>query len=240
MDYIGILFLVIIGLHFWTGYKKGFILNLFESLKTIGLFIVAFALCKLVGLSLLDGNLGTSIIESLEKTLLSLNEPAFSTAATLENKDFILEEVWHLVPLPTSLSAGCKELVRGYIDAGEGLSIGYYIARSLAYYVTISIAFLSILIIGSIIVKIVLFIFAKISPKQSTLSRVLGGVVGVVRGLILISVICYVIAIVYSFAPSTGLGEFIQSCLDSKVGIFAFFFNHNFLTYLINLVLKSL
>lgn len=240
MDYIGLLFLVIILGQFLMGYKKGFIVNLFETLKTVGLLVLAFLLCKVVGNLFLEGSIGESIINTLKEALMGINEDAFGMVVTAENKEFVLNDAWPLVPLPSSLKDGCYDLVVSYMDAEIGLTIGDYVSKALASYVATSIGFLAILIFGSIACTVLLIIFKKFSGRKGTLSRILGGVVGAVRGLITVSIICYVISIVYSLAPSSGIGEFIDSCLNSEVGIFRFFFDHNFLTYIVGLILKSL
>ena len=49
MDYIGIVFLVILLIYFINGLRKGFLVNLFESVKTIVVLVLAFVFCKDVG-----------------------------------------------------------------------------------------------------------------------------------------------------------------------------------------------
>lgn len=240
MDYIGIVFLVIILGQFLIGYKKGFIVNLFETLKTVGLLILAFLLCKVVGNIFLEGSIGDSIINTLKDALMGINEDAFGMTVTVDNKDFILNDVWPLVPLPSSLKAGCYDLVVSYIDAEIGLTIGDYVSKALASYVATSIGFLAILIVGSIVCSILLSIFKKFTKHQGLIGKILGGLIGVVKGLISVSIICYAISLVYSMIPSTPVGEFIDTCLNHEVGIFRFFYENNFLTYIIGLILSNL
>lgn len=240
MDYIGLLFLVIVLGQFLLGYKKGFIVNLFETLKTIGLLILAFLLCKVVGNIFLEGSIGNSIISTLKDALMGINEDAFSMVVTSENKEFVLNDVWPLVPLPSSLKNGCYDLVASYMDAEIGLTIGDYVSKALASYVSTSLGFLAILIFGSIVCNVLLIVFKKFTKYQGMTSRILGGVVGLVRGLITVSIICYALSLIYSLIPSTGLGEFIDTCLNHEVGIFRFFYENNFLTYIISIILSSL
>lgn len=239
MDYIGIFFLAIIGIYFISGFRKGFIVNLLQSIKTIGVFILAIVFCKQIGAYLLETGIGVSIIEKFDSVLLGLNE-AFGTTVTVDNQQLLVENVWEYVPLPSSLHESCKNLVAVYIEEEMGLTIGYYISKALANYVTISIAFVLILLIGSIVFSIIIRIFKSLTKKQGFISRLLGGLVGIVRGLIIVSVFCYIISIVYSFGPSTSIGLFIENSLNHEVGIFRFFYEHNLVSYIINLVLGSI
>lgn len=240
MDYIGIIFLAIILIYFISGLKKGFVVNLLESIKTIGLFILAFILCKNIGAILLDTGFGTTVTEKFEGLLLGLNNDAFSIEVTLDNKDLIIGDVWNYVPLPSALSEGCQKLVAGYIQEELGLTIGFYIAKALAYYVMLSLGFILILLVGSIIFSLIIKIFKKLSTHQSFISRLLGGVVGLFRALITISIYCYIISIIYSIMPSNAIGQFIDNSLNHEVGIFRFFYEHNLISYIFNLILGSL
>lgn len=240
MDYIGIVFLVIIGLYFLGGWKKGFLVSLFESLKTIVLFILAIIFCKSIGLAMLDASIGLTVIERFEGVLLGIDEKAFSTIVTLENKELILEYVWDQVPLANVLGASGKELAISFMDQELNMSIGYYIAKVLANYVMIGAGFLVVLIVGSLVCSIVLFIAKKALKKKNVVGRLLGGAVGVVRGLITVSIICYAISIIYSMMPNTEIGTFIDSSLNNSVGISKFFYEHNFVTYIINIVIQNL
>ncbi len=239
MDIIGIVFLVIIGLYFVGGCKKGFIINLLESIKTILVFIFAFVFCKEAAIFLLEGSFGASVITMVEESLLGTNE-IFATIVNEENKTLIVDNVWEYVFIPSSFDAGCQELVNGYIEQELGLSIGYYIAKALAYYTMISLGFIGILIVGSLLFSIFILIFKKIFKKQGIFSRLLGGIVGIVRGIIFVSILCYIISIVYQIAPSSSLGEIINNSLNSDVGIFRWFYENNLVSYLLGLILKSL
>ena len=240
MDYIGIFFLVILGVYFIKGWKKGFIINLFESIKTIVLFVLAIVLCKSVGLMLLNASFGMAVIEKFESVLLGIDSKGFSTIVTLENKEFILEYMWDQVPLANVLGASGKELAISFMDNEVGFSIGYYVAKVLANYVMIGAGFLLVLIIGSLICSIILKIASKVNKRKSTLSKILGGGVGIVRGLITVSIVCYAISILYSMMPNNAIGQFINESLNSDVGISKTFYENNFVTYIINIVLKSL
>ena len=241
MDYIGIVCLVIIGLYFIKGFKKGFFVNLLESIKTIGLFILAIMFCEQLGASLLEGSIGASVIGSFENSLLGMNETGFSVVvSSTENLETAIDSVWGIVPMPDALNASCQDLVRSYVETNPGLTIGYYISKALASYVMVVIGFLLILVIGSLVAGILLAIIKKASKKQGFGSRFLGGLVGVVRGLITVSVLCYAVGIIYSFAPTSEVGLFIESSLNNEVGIFKFFYENNFVSMILNLVLESI
>ena len=239
MDVIGIIFLAIIALYFIGGCKKGFFVSVLESIKTIGVIILAIVFCETLAVYLLDGPVGAYFIETFEGVLSGLNS-GFDTIVTQENKDLLMSDYWKFVPISGSFDESCQALVNIYIDAEVGKSLGYYVAKSLAHYVTISVAFLGILIGGSIIISLIIFLLKKLSKKQSAFSRFLGGLIGIIRGFIFVSILCYAIGIVYSMMPDTSVGAFITSSLENEVGIFRWFYENNLITFIINNVLKNL
>ena len=239
MDVIGIIFLAIIALYFIGGCKKGFFISVLESIKTIGVIILAIVFCETLATYLLEGEVGAYFINMFEGVLRGLNS-GFDTVVTQENKELLMSDYWGFVPISGALDESCQALVDIYIDAEVGKSLGYYIAKSLAYYVTISVAFLAILIGGSIVVSLIIFLLKKLSKKQSAFSRFLGGLIGIIRGFIFVSILCYAIGIVYSMMPDTSVGAFITSSLENEVGIFRWFYENNLITFIINNVLTNL
>ena len=173
MDFIGILFLAVILIYFIGGLRKGFLVNLLESAKTIILFVIAFVFCKPVGASLHNAG----ILKSLSGDLLE--------------------------------------------------------------YASIILGFIAIFLIGSILFSLILFIVRRLVDTPSFGSRLLGGVIGILRALITIGLYCYIIGFVYNLMPNTIVGEFIEKSLNHEVGIFRFFYEHNFVELIFNLVVKK-
>jgi uncharacterized membrane protein required for colicin V production len=151
-----------------------------------------------------------------------------------------MSDYWNYVPISGALDESCQALVDVYMDAEIGKTFGYYVAKSLAHYVTISVAFIGILIGGSLVVSIIIFLLKRLSKKQSGFSRFLGGLIGIIRGFIFVSILCYAISIVYSMMPENVVGTFISDSLNNEVGIFRWFYENNLITYIINNVLKNL
>ena len=239
MDVLGILCLGFMAIYFINGCRKGFFVNLIESIKAIGVIILAIVFCETAGNYVLESSVGASIIETLEGVLSGINS-GFDTVVTQENKELLMSYYWNLVPISGSLDEGCQVLVNAYIDAEVGMSFGYYVAKSLAYYVSISIGFVGILILGNLAISLFLFILKRVNKKQSGLSRFLGGLIGLVIGFIFVSVACYVLGIVYSMNPDNSIGLFINECLNHEVGIFRWFYENNLINYIINNVLTNL
>ena len=173
MDYIGIVFLAILLIYFINGLRKGFLVNLLESLKTVILFIVAFVFCKPVGASLQ----GVGILSKLSGDLLE--------------------------------------------------------------YASIILGFITIYLVGTIAFGLILFIVKKLFNDPGAGSRLLGGVVGILRGLITIGLYCYVLGFVYDLIPESWFGEFINNSLNHEVGIFKFFYEHNFVEFIFNTIIKK-
>ena len=173
MDYIGIIFLAIILIYFINGLRKGFLVNLLESLKTVILFIVAFVFCKTVGASLQ----GVGILKNLSGDVLE--------------------------------------------------------------YASIILGFITIYLIGTIVFGLILFIVKKLFDDPGVGSRLLGGVIGILRALITVGLYCYIIGFVYDLAPESWFGSFISNCLNHEVGIFKFFYEHNFVEFLFNNVINK-
>ena len=80
----------------------------------------------------------------------------------------------------------------------------------------------------------------RVNKKQGGLSRFLGGLIGIVRGFIFVSVACYILGIVYSMNPDNSFGSFIGECLNNEAGIFKWFYENNLINYIINNVLTNL
>ena len=239
MDVLGILCLGFMAIYFINGCRKGFFVNLIESIKAIGVIILAVVFCETFGEYLLNGSVGTSIIKTFEGVLSGISS-GFDTVVTQENKDLLMSDYWNLVPISGSLDEGCQVLVNAYIDAEVGMTFGYYVAKSLAHYVTISLGFVGIIILGNLAISLLLFILKRVNKKQSGLSRFLGGLIGIVRGFIFVSVVCYVLGIIYSMNPDNSFGLFINECLNHEVGIFRWFYENNLINYIINNVLVNL
>ena len=239
MDVIGIIFLAIIALYFIGGCKKGFFISVLESIKTIGVIILAIVFCETLATYLLEGEVGAYFINMFEGVLRGLSS-GFDTIVTQENKELLMSDYWNYVPISGALDESCQALVDVYMDAEVGKSFGYYVAKSLAHYVTISVAFIGILIGGSLVISIIIFLLKRLSKKQSAFSRFLGGLIGIIRGFIFVSILCYAISIVYSMMPDTSVGAFITSSLENEVGIFRWFYENNLITFIINNVLANL
>lgn len=166
MDYIGIVFLVILLIYFINGLRKGFLVNLFESVKTIVVLVLAFIFCKDVG----QAFTGLGFLEKFSKEMIT--------------------------------------------------------------YASTIIGFIVIMLAGTILFGIVLFIVKKLTSEQGIGSRLLGGAVGVVRALITIGLYCYIIGFIYNLTPDSGIGNFINNSLNHEVGIFRFFYEHNLIEYI--------
>ena len=177
MDVLGILCLGFMAIYFINGCRKGFFINLIESIKAIGVIILAIVFCETAGNYVLESSVGASIIETLEGVLSGINS-GFDTVVTQENKELLMSDYWGLVPISGSLDEGCQVLVNAYIDAEVGMSFGYYVSKSLAHYVSISIGFVGILILGNLAISLFLFILKRVNKKNSGLSRFLGGIIG--------------------------------------------------------------
>lgn len=173
MDFLGILFLAVILIYFIGGLRKGFLVNLLESAKTIILFIIAFIFCKPVGNAL------------------------------------------HNAGLLKSLSGDLLE------------------------YASVILGFIAIFFFGTILFSLILFIIKKLVDEPSVGSRLLGGVVGILRALITVGLYCYIIGFIYDLIPNSFIGEFIGKCLNHEVGIFCFFYEHNFVEFIFNLIVKK-
>lgn len=239
MDYIGIIFLAIVFIYFIKGWKKGFVVNLLESLKTVLGFVAAFLLCKEAGAYLLTTSFGLNMIASFEEKLLGINE-AFATIVTAENQAIITENIWEYLTIPASFEESIKELVIGYIANEPNLSIGYYIAKAITSYATVAAGFVLVLIVFGIVFWILLKIFKSLSENQGFVSRLLGGAVGVIRAAIFVGIICYVLNVFSAMVPSSGIGTFINNSINHELGISKFFFDHNIVSYILDLIMTKL
>ena len=173
MDYLGIIFLAIILIYFIGGLRKGFLVNLLESAKTVILFILAFIFCKPMGAYLHEAG----ILKSLDGAMLE--------------------------------------------------------------YASIILGFIAIFFIGTILFGLILFIVKKLVDEPGIGSRLLGGLVGILRALITVGLYCYIIGFIYGLMPNSFIGEFIGKCLNHEVGIFRFFYEHNFVEFIFNLIVKK-
>ena len=87
MDVLGILCLGFMAIYFINGCRKGFFINLIESIKAIGVIILAIVFCETAGNYVLESSVGASIIETLEGVLSGING-AFDTVVTQKIKSY--------------------------------------------------------------------------------------------------------------------------------------------------------
>ncbi len=243
-DVIGIICLVICAVFIIIGFINGF-LSLFLGLaKGLVAVILAALLCKPIGVALCNTGIGTGISNKIETSLVNM-DPAFNEIITNENKDEFIEtqltEKLAKLNLPNTITKYISNLMKNKVNISstDGITCGQYIGKGVAMFVSIIIAF----IIISILLVIIFWILQKFAKKINLVpfvglaNRLCGAALGLGIALIITSMLSYVVSLL--MVIPWNFAETIKESLklgQEEFTIGKFFYEHNALKWIINLI----
>ncbi len=243
-DVISIIFLVIILLYGFIGYKRGLFKTLTSAFKNIIAFIVALLLCIPLGKLLANTGMGTNLSNWLNDFLISKNEALFNVALTEANKEELALQALNALNLPTLLSGLLvKSLTSIIASIGTiGITLGEALATSLTSYIFMGICFVILFIIVRLLVILLNKLFGALEkiPLIKAVDKTLGVVLSVLKGALLILVITYVFTFIVPLDNCFSNFLVNQMALgdDHVFTISKFLYEKNFLLSLIALIQK--
>lgn len=192
VDIISIIIVVSIIIAMIVGATRGFLKQIISFGKVFLVLALAILLCKPLGELIYKTGLGNVITNSIEGSLLKKTD-MMSTLVTLENSDTILSQGLKELSVPGFFTPIVSWIIRPFVPASGGETIGYYISFATSSIIMYSIAFIVIILIGSIVVSI-LKKLAKVIHKAPVI-----GAFDKFFGVVLSAFVCYIIidAILY-------------------------------------------
>ncbi len=202
------------------GLSKGFVNQIFGLLGSIAALVLAGVLCGTV-VNALNGSLG--VVDSLAESLGSnLGNAEWLTWSINENN---IREACNSINLPEFIADFAVEQAANVGTVYSNL--GELISHTLANIIVSGIAY----VVLFAVLKFVIFLFKKIFEKLVTLpglhsaDKLLGSVLGLIKGVIAVYVILFFLSII----PVEGAEEFFSSVKQAinESSVASFFANNN-------------
>ena len=206
MDWV---LLAISALYFLRGFWKGFVSMLFSLVGTFVVVAISWSVCGML-VPVVDGWLGQSLSNTLTQILNGAIPGEFSDLSSLQaalgNSKYALLFNVLLSKVIGSLT------IDGIMSAGQILSptITTLLVKVLAFVLVFVILFFAVRFLAWVLNKII---------KKCGLSlgnRVLGGAIGLVKGLVVFAVLYFAISTLANFLLNETLLSFVQSGVVSK------------------------
>jgi len=244
-DIFGIISLILIAVFVIIGLIKGF-LSLFLGLaKGLAAVAIAAIFCNGLGMLLSKTKLASSISTNISSSIVKI-DASFDTIITNENKEeFInseLSEKLSKIKLPEVVTKYISNLLSKKVDINEeGITCAQYIAKGITLFICIAICFILLLVISLIILTIIQKLAKKINlvPLVGFANRLCGAALGVALALVFISIASFVLSLLMSF--SWDFAVTLKNSLKLETDEFTigkFFYEHNVLKWMFNLIFK--
>ncbi len=229
--------LVFLGFQVLNGYRKGFIRIALSMLALIATIVAVSVLSPYVSKFLnenttihsrIQEKAGDFITEALEG---KIDESVAAESEKRENQIQIISKL----PLPESLKETLGENNNTEIYHLLGVdSFGEYLSSYLAYMILNAIAFIATFVVVSFLISCIVFMADLLSklPVINELNKLAGIFMGLLKGLIILWVLClFVTAFV-----GTEIGRSLLDMIEDSV-LLSFIYNNNYmLTIVTNLV----
>ena len=190
---------------FFRGMLKGFVSTLFSLLGTFFVFAISYQFCAVFSqiienLPIVQGNLTNFISNTLDTFIPG----QFSSMAELESA-FSKSSISNLFLLVFT------KLTKDITFEGV-LSAGQILAPTLCKFLVRIIAFFILFVSVSLIIKLLKFLINKFIKVcgLSFVNRLLGGILGLLKGLFLFAVLYAVLLSFANFLPNVQLLQFVQ------------------------------
>lgn len=203
MDFI---LLGILIFYFGKGFIRGFISTLFSLIGTFAIFVVAWKFCPYLGDVLQGvGGLNEFLTNTLSQTLNGMFSGTFSNMQELQTA--IMQTKYG------ALFSVLLKLLSSNISFEGELTAGQILSPTLSTIIFNVVAFMTIFIGLMIVLKLLRFFLNKIVKLCgfSVGNKFLGGVLGLIKGLIVFSVFYLGIVAVANFTLNEGLLSFIKN-----------------------------
>ncbi len=197
MDYI---LLAICVLYFLKGYFKGFVGMLFSIVGTVGILVISFQLSK-VFLPQIEGIFGKNLTVALTDFF----------DKTIDGKFSSVEELAKQLSNSNILGFFIAKFLQDITFDGE-LSAGQILAPSASVIVLKVCTFVGIFVFLYLVLKILRIFTSKLIKKcgLSFQNRILGGFVGLVKGMMIFGIVFVVLSALSSLLLNETLSNFVN------------------------------
>lgn len=239
-DYISIIILVLGLIFIIKGIIDGFFKSIISIFGGIISLVVAILLAKPIGNLLFDTNLGASLTNNINQSLVNLNPEAFNTPIPVEYQEETISSIIASFHIPGFLNGLLTKFTLNLISIETEGTLGMLIGQSLAHYIFYFIAGLIVFIVLKIIFFILKILTRKINkvPFFGKFNRFAGGVLGLVNAFVFVTVVMYGISLLMTITP---VGDYFTKLLaldNSQVySVAKWFLNNNLIQKIVDVYL---
>lgn len=222
MNWLVIAVLLFLGFYAWRGYSNGFIKTVFSIFAVVIAMVVAFAVSPYLSKVLQQNETVYSYIEDKVDHVVDLEDSVNAYGQT---------EVIDKLPLPNSIKESLSENNNKsmyellHVDSLEG-----YIVMSLTVMILNGVAYLVLFVLAFIVIKIIAGALDLISklPILNSINKMAGLAIGILRGLIVIWILCIVVTVL----SSTQIGQTMFTYINESEFL-SFIYNNNLIIRMI-------
>lgn len=214
---LDIILVVIFALFVFTSIKKGFVLSLLEFVAVIMAFVLSYSISPAVAQAAYDGFVEEKIVESVEAQI----DENFSLAETAEQTEVLLDAIPDfMVSYAESTGVSIddvKEKIASEKFSSENIATELVekVAQPIVVGALTAVFFLIISVALIFILKIAAQLISKVFklPLLNTVNKALGGILGGLKGFVVVIFICSILTIFFS----SGDNEIADAVKDSMV-----------------------
>lgn len=221
---IDIVLILILAIFVIVNMVRGFFKQIFKLAVGIGAILIAYFFCDNLA-NLLNEKWG--VLTKLSSTIMGWfgNGAEYLETATSES----IRTAVSANGLPEFIAEMASESLAG-AAGGAVLSVGALISEAFAKTILIVLCFIALHIVSKLLLSIVAFILNKVVelPVVSSINRILGLVLGLIKGILVVSVLICVINVI----PSGFFMTLNDAISQSLIG--GFMQSHNIFTILVS------
>ena len=214
---LDLVIILIIALCVFIGIKRGAIKEIVSLIGIVVALILAITISKIGATFIYNRFVGEAIYNTVYKAVEDKVGADISTTI-----DALPEEIFQIgdaigVDISEKLESGLKE------DTNLASSVAEIVSESIAKPLVITIIQLVLFIILFVVFKVligwlgkILNIVAKL-PVLGSANKLVGGIVGLLKGVIIASIVCYVVIIILKVQPDGFAGINQKIVEDTKI-----------------------
>lgn len=214
---LDLVIILIIALCVFIGIKRGAVKEIVSLIGIVVALILAITISKIGATFIYNRFVGEAIYNTVYKAVEDKVGVDISTTI-----DALPEEIFQIgdaigVDISEKLESGLKE------DTNLASSVAEIVSESIAKPLVITIIQLVLFIILFVVFKVlicwlgkILNIVAKL-PVLGSANKLVGGIVGLLKGVIIASIVCYVVIIILKVQPDGFAGINSEIVEDTKI-----------------------
>lgn len=238
MSTLDIVLVVIAVICVIVGLAKGVIKQLFSIGSLVLAVVASYFLCAPVynyGMTQSIGSLQpySAIEEKINALAVNKLGEEINEVITAETVESQIQNALSKMGLPELLTKPVYSALSGQISEIEGQTLGDLFVPLLSNFILKIICYVVIFVVALIVLKIVFAIVGKIFDFGifKFVDKLCGAAIGLVVALIIANVVMLGLSFVAGLVPA--VSEFVVNDLNLSMGIASYFYDHNWISYLI-------